>query len=492
MTKFRALRFRHWIFNTLVVLGCILLYLGGGYWLLHTAWADGQMRSAYLRSRLMAESLLARPAPYRNQFTGYTFWNQQTLPLILEHQQAYRHVAYIMIWKSDGTVVLLAERKKRGFVLNSSFMDHTLDPTQWPSPVGGAMTTHVIRNLPWQKFSHRYIDTTIPLPWTSVSAYLSIGYPWADFYGGFLHAQRWPLLVLLGTGFLTAIALGILAIFIKHRFDKSRAQYTRTILARASLLSERGMLASVLAHEVRSPLTALRFNLHFMRNITDPLHDDPARHAELLHACEREVRRLDLMLDDFLTRTEIVGEGRDTSLNTVVAEALDFLRPTLNSRDIRVITHLASADPHVAISADELRQVLLNLCTNAQEAMTRSGTLVISTLVEPENAVLLVRDNGKGIPPEVQERMFDPFFTTKPRGSGLGLALVRRVVTGAGGGVYFESEVQRGTTFRIVLPLAMPAATQMSGSTAAPDTTAGLNNTDNASPGTPTESEKGY
>jgi two-component system sensor histidine kinase HydH len=118
----------------------------------------------------------------------------------------------------------------------------------------------------------------------------------------------------------------------------------------------------------------------------------------------------------------------------------------------------------VSISSDELRQVLLNLCTNAQEAMPRSGSLVVSTVAEPENAILLVRDSGTGMAPEVQQRLFDPFFTTKPRGSGLGLTLVRRVVTGAGGGVFFESEPQRGTTFRIVLPRAVPTAVPAQGS----------------------------
>ncbi|MGC8624447.1 MAG: sensor histidine kinase [Phycisphaerae bacterium] len=492
MAKFRALQIRHWILNTLVALGCMLLYLGGGYWLLHTAWADGQMNAAYLRARLMAESLVARPAPFHNQFTGYTFWDQQTLPLLLEHEQAYRRVAYIMIWKSDGTVVFLAPRQKGRFVLNAVFTDHTLDPTQWPSPADVTMATRTIRRLPWRPDHHTYINTTIPIPWPGAPAYLSIGYSESSFYGGFFPALRRPLLILLLTGIIAAVLLATMVFFIKRRFDKSRTHYARTILARTSLLSERGMLASVLAHEVRSPLTALRFNLHFIRDISESPNPDPDRYAALVDACEREVRRLDLMLDDFLTRTEIVGAGRDTSLNTVVTEALDFLRPALTSQDIRVITHLDSADPHVAISADELRQVLLNLCTNAQEAMSRAGTLVISTMAEPENAVLLVRDNGKGIAPEVQERMFDPFFTTKPRGSGLGLALVRRVVTGAGGGVYFESEVQRGTTFRIVLPRTFPAMAPVAVPAAALDTILGADGTANTAPPTPAKPEKGY
>ncbi len=410
------------------------------------------MAKANLRSNLLAESLQIRPPPSRQGFNSYTRWANQVLPLILEHRDSYRTVAYIMMWKSDGTVIFLAQKHNGGFHLNTNIMDHTLDPTRWPSPSGESMSIRVIGQLPWRADHRKYINTTMPLHWRSTSAYLSMGYPATQFYNTFFQDERQPLLLLLITDLLAGLGLTAMIWLIKLRFDKSRAQYTRTVLARTSLLSERGMLASVLAHEVRSPLTALGFNLHFLRGLPEGSNSDTSRQTDLIESCEREVRRLDLMLDDFLTRTQIVGEARDASVNTVVTEALDFLRPAMASQDIRVITHLDPADPHVQVSSDELRQVLLNLCTNAQEAMPRSGTLAVSTMAEAENVVLLVRDSGKGIPPEVQERMFDPFFTTKPHGSGLGLALVRRVVTGAGGSVFYESEVKHGTTFRIVLP----------------------------------------
>ena len=114
-------------------------------------------------------------------------------------------------------------------------------------------------------------------------------------------------------------------------------------------------------------------------------------------------------------------------------------------------------------------QVILNLTANAQEAMQNlSGqsarTLAISTISDenPEapTATVLVRDSGRGIPAEVWERIFEPFFSTKPNGSGLGLTLVRRVISGAGGTVLYESSPEEstpggeGTTFRITLPRA--------------------------------------
>ncbi|MEI8196805.1 MAG: ATP-binding protein [Phycisphaerae bacterium] len=150
-------------------------------------------------------------------------------------------------------------------------------------------------------------------------------------------------------------------------------------------------------------------------------------------------------------------------------EALDFLKPTLEQKNIKAVTHLDGVNPLVSVNADELRQVLLNLAANAQDALVapkspgswagggREGnTLVISTVAEADNVTLLVRDNGVGIPEDAQQRIFEPFFSTKPQGSGLGLALVRRVISGAGGTVFCESVVGEGTTFRIVLPRATP------------------------------------
>ena len=457
MVRTISSRFRLWVIRVLPALLWMVVCFATTLALLYTGWENSETAKTALRSRLLAQSLLSRPAPSKNHFSGYTLWAKRTLPLILEHRRSYKKVAYILIWKSDGTVVFLALQHHGAWSLETSFLGHTLDPTHWPTPAGQGRTVRTIRRAPWRTDNRTYIDTQIPLNWPGTRAILSVGYSAANFQTGFFSDLRHVIAPLALGAVLTGLILGVSAIWITRRLDKSRAHYARTLLARASLLSERGMLASVLAHEVRSPLTALRFNLHFMRSLLDGANDDPARNAELLHSCEREVRRLDLMLDDFLTRTQIVGDASAIALNSVVTEALDFLRPALANQNIRIITHLDPADPQVSISSDELRQVLLNLCTNAQEAMPRSGSLVVSTVAEPDNAILLVRDSGTGMAPEVQQRLFEPFFTTKPRGSGLGLMLVRRVVTGAGGGVFFESEPQRGTTFRIVLPRAVPA-----------------------------------
>ena len=198
------------------------------------------------------------------------------------------------------------------------------------------------------------------------------------------------------------------------------------------------------------------------------------KQTELTDRCEREIRRLDNMLTDFLHHTQVItgSSVEPTALNGVIQEAVEFLRPTLERSGIHVSLHLDPADPRVPVHADELRQVILNLTANAQEAMqdlpaASARTLAISTIsdenAESPTATMLVRDSGRGIPAEVRERIFEPFFSTKPNGSGLGLTLVRRVISGAGGTVLYESLPEEsvggvgegaGTTFRITLPRA--------------------------------------
>jgi signal transduction histidine kinase len=112
--------------------------------------------------------------------------------------------------------------------------------------------------------------------------------------------------------------------------------------------------------------------------------------------------------------------------------------------------------PHVHCLPDEINQVWTNLIHNALQAMDHKGTLTIGLRQEAGNALVSIGDTGCGIPPELRERIFDPFFTTKPagEGTGLGLEIVRKIVEKHGGNIAIESEVGRGSTFTVSLPIA--------------------------------------
>jgi signal transduction histidine kinase len=107
--------------------------------------------------------------------------------------------------------------------------------------------------------------------------------------------------------------------------------------------------------------------------------------------------------------------------------------------------------PEVWVDAEKIRQVLLNLCSNAIEAMPSGGTLTLKADAEPHNVKLEIIDTGSGIPPGFD--VFEPFATTKEKGTGLGLMIVRQILAAHHGSVSYESEVGKGTKFRVVLPL---------------------------------------
>ena len=134
-------------------------------------------------------------------------------------------------------------------------------------------------------------------------------------------------------------------------------------------------------------------------------------------------------------------------------ETLELLQPELENRGLHVRTKLARQLPATPIDAQQIQQVLVNLVKNAIQAMTKGGTLMVQTGETSDDVWVSVTDTGGGIPQEQINRIFEPFYTTKKKGSGLGLMIVQRIVRTHGGRIEVESQVGRGTTFRIWLPL---------------------------------------
>jgi signal transduction histidine kinase len=120
---------------------------------------------------------------------------------------------------------------------------------------------------------------------------------------------------------------------------------------------------------------------------------------------------------------------------------------------LHVKTKLARQLPITHIDATQIQQVLVNLIKNAMHAMTKGGTLTLQTGEGADGIWVSIADTGGGIPQEEISRIFEPFYTTKKKGSGLGLMIVQRIVRAHGGRIELESQVGRGTVFRIWLPL---------------------------------------
>jgi two-component system, sporulation sensor kinase E len=238
------------------------------------------------------------------------------------------------------------------------------------------------------------------------------------------------------------------------------------------------------AHEIGNPLNALHIHLQLMERELKKLKSLPGDHqpkgglrrrraapaqaavvgsdvpeiahklGQYLDVAKGEINRLDYIITQFLQAIRPTPpQLKPACLNEVVRKTLALLRPELDNRGLTIKEKFARQLPDAPIDSIQLQQVLVNLIKNAMQAMTRGGVLTLHTGQGSDGIWVSVADTGGGIPQEQINRIFDPFYTTKKKGTGLGLLIVQRIVRAHGGRIELESHVNRGTTFRIWLPL---------------------------------------
>jgi len=223
-----------------------------------------------------------------------------------------------------------------------------------------------------------------------------------------------------------------------------------------SQYTEIATLAGGLAHEIKNPLSTIGMNLDLI--VEDLERADQPRDRRILtkvRTVQNECDHLRRILDEFLQFARL-GELTvvESDLNEVVRDFIEFYRPQAQKYGIDVSPHLAADLPAVKIDRSLIRQMLLNLALNAQQAMPTGGLLELQTFVRGGRVHLELIDSGPGMNEATQERMFQVFFSTKADGSGLGLPTVRRIVEAHGGTIVCDSEPGRGTRFTISLPAA--------------------------------------
>jgi signal transduction histidine kinase len=271
-----------------------------------------------------------------------------------------------------------------------------------------------------------------------------------------LKQLRWSILASLALLFAFGVALA--AVVYRDMVGPLRVKLveSQTLAERNEKLASLGMLAAGVAHEIRNPLTAVKAALYIQQKKFQPGSPEQAD-VELV---EREILRLERIVNDFLqfarpTDPKLV----ETPVDQVFTETQRLMAPQLATANIRF--NVQSPGPmRINVDPEQIKQVLINLVRNAADSIVGAGTVTLSArqdrkrLANGETPVVIleVADTGRGIPPDVEKRLFDPFFTTKENGTGLGLPIAARIVQNHGGVLQYQTQVNHGTTFGIVLP----------------------------------------
>jgi signal transduction histidine kinase len=256
------------------------------------------------------------------------------------------------------------------------------------------------------------------------------------------------LLVKLSVVLLLALIVTLALLVYRGMIAPLRFKLTESqaIIARQEKLASLGVLAAGVAHEIRNPLTAIKFRLYSLRkSLPDSDNEDVVVIAN-------EISRLERIVRDFLqfarpSEPELVA----VPPQRILQEVHDLLKPQMDKAAIELTLEPSDA-AWVRADTQQIKEVLINLIQNSADSIGRKGAITLRARDEADAAVLEVADTGKGIPAEVQDRLFDPFFTTKEGGTGLGLPIAARIVEKHGGQLRYQTQLNRGTTFAIVLP----------------------------------------
>jgi two-component system NtrC family sensor kinase len=232
---------------------------------------------------------------------------------------------------------------------------------------------------------------------------------------------------------------------------------TETKRIRALLIqteSAMGRMASQLAHELNNPIYGIMNCLELLKDAI-PESNERRKYLDLAYnECQRTSGLLIKMLKFFKPDNE---EKKPTDVNKLLEETLLFYEKQFKNLNIRVNTDLAEDLPHIMAIGSQLKQVFINMIINANTAMPTGGDLRVASSFRPDDngVAVTIQDSGVGIPPEIRERIFEAFFTTKKKvkGVGLGLSISYGFIREHGGTIDVQSDLGKGTTFKIYLPL---------------------------------------
>jgi signal transduction histidine kinase len=266
-------------------------------------------------------------------------------------------------------------------------------------------------------------------------------------------------LVLVLVLLLFAFSLALAALVYRSLIAPLRVKLveSQALVERHEKLASLGLLAAGVAHEIRNPLTAVKTALFIQQKKLAPGSPEEAD----AHLIEREILRLERIVNEFIQFARPAKpQVTELPVSQPLEDVCDLLSPQLAQSGIRLASEKTDS-MRIRVDASQIQQVLINLVQNAADSMGHGGTITLRARRSRQSlangpadvAILEVSDTGKGIPPDVEKRLFDPFFTTKEKGTGLGLAIAARMVEMNGGTLQYQTRIDHGSTFGIVLPI---------------------------------------
>ncbi len=232
-------------------------------------------------------------------------------------------------------------------------------------------------------------------------------------------------------------------------------------LGRVERLAALGRMAGTIAHDLGTPLNSV---LGYTQLLAQEDMNERARRR--LAIIENQINRMGDIIQRYLSQTRGAAPKDAVNINDLVRDTLLLLQPVFQQRGIEVASALADAKLLVYGNGNSIQRVLINLLDNAMDACEKNGAIKIVTRECPASATrsagvaIEIADSGGGIPPEMLPKIFDLFVTTKPpdKGTGLGLVICQEIIRAHGGTIHIASEVGRGTTVNIYLPVEARAA----------------------------------
>lgn len=261
-------------------------------------------------------------------------------------------------------------------------------------------------------------------------------------------------------GLLLVGIAGAVAIFWLQARHLAERRALETAMVREQRLSAMGNLAAGAAHEIRNPLNAISVGLQRLRlEFAPAAAQDREEYEGFTRLMQAEVARLNTIVDRFLALARPLRLSlSQESLAGLLSEVLALLGSQASAQGVEVRTALGAPDVRVRMDRQQLTQAFMNVLLNALQAMPGGGRLEVRVAATAARVEVRVADTGPGIPPEHADRIFEPYFTTKEGGTGLGLALSRKIVQEHGGDIRLEPNPAGGASFVLVLPRLAPGA----------------------------------